>query len=69
MFKFINSNCFQPGLALAEWCSLHQPRLYNVDERRLVQFGVNFEFIRVARAYAYIEERVPRLDAARFTST
>jgi hypothetical protein len=48
-----------PGLALAEWCSIQQPRQYNVDERRLVQFGIHFDFIRIVRTYACFEERIP----------
>ncbi|KAI6183534.1 hypothetical protein M3Y97_00499100 [Aphelenchoides bicaudatus] len=54
-----------PGRTLAEWCDEHQPREnYNIDERRFIQFGVYFDFIRVAKAYAYLEEHVPNVEGS-----
>uniref|UniRef100_A0A183DD14 DNA primase n=1 Tax=Gongylonema pulchrum TaxID=637853 RepID=A0A183DD14_9BILA len=34
------------GMTMKEWCERMVPRQYNVDERRLVQFGICHGFVR-----------------------
>lgn len=39
------------GMAMKEWCERMSPRQYNVDERRLIQFGMFHGFIRKLSVY------------------
>ncbi|VDK64780.1 unnamed protein product [Cylicostephanus goldi] len=39
------------GITLREWCDTMMPRRYNVDERRLVQFGMHHQFLRKLSIY------------------
>uniref|UniRef100_A0A0M3IEX8 Nitrogen permease regulator 2 n=1 Tax=Ascaris lumbricoides TaxID=6252 RepID=A0A0M3IEX8_ASCLU len=39
------------GITMKEWCERLSPRQYNVDERRLIQFGVFHGFIRKLSIY------------------
>ncbi|VDM75363.1 unnamed protein product [Strongylus vulgaris] len=39
------------GVTLREWCDTMTPRRYNVDERRLVQFGMHHQFLRKLSIY------------------
>ncbi|KAI6197569.1 Nitrogen permease regulator 2-like protein [Aphelenchoides besseyi] len=48
-----------PGITFGSWCKEKEPRKYNIDERRFIQFGVHFDFVQVARPYAFTQERTP----------
>ncbi|VDO48825.1 unnamed protein product [Haemonchus placei] len=39
------------GVTLRDWCDRMAPRRYNVDERRLVQFGMHHQFLRKLSTY------------------
>ncbi|KAK6759530.1 hypothetical protein RB195_021237 [Necator americanus] len=39
------------GMTLRDWCDAMTPRRYNVDERRLVQFGMHHHFLRKLSIY------------------
>ncbi|KAK5973725.1 DNA-directed RNA polymerase subunit [Trichostrongylus colubriformis] len=39
------------GSTLRDWCDAMSPRRYNVDERRLVQFGMHHQFLRKLSTY------------------
>ncbi|KAK6038120.1 hypothetical protein COOONC_24377 [Cooperia oncophora] len=39
------------GVTLRDWCDTMAPRRYNVDERRLVQFGMHHQFLRKLSTY------------------
>ncbi|KHJ89336.1 nitrogen permease regulator 2 [Oesophagostomum dentatum] len=39
------------GITLREWCETMSPRRYNVDERRLIQFGMHHQFLRKLSIY------------------
>ncbi|KAL6725078.1 hypothetical protein Aduo_019896 [Ancylostoma duodenale] len=39
------------GVTLRDWCDTMTPRRYNVDERRLVQFGMHHQFLRKLSIY------------------
>lgn len=39
------------GMTLKDWCLRVQPKQYNVDERKLVQFGIYYGFVRKLLVY------------------
>ncbi|KAJ1355215.1 hypothetical protein KIN20_012538 [Parelaphostrongylus tenuis] len=39
------------GVTMRDWCESMVPRRYNVDERRMVQFGMHHHFLRKLSIY------------------
>uniref|UniRef100_A0A914E6J6 Uncharacterized protein n=1 Tax=Acrobeloides nanus TaxID=290746 RepID=A0A914E6J6_9BILA len=39
------------GMKLKDWCLRMQPRQFNVDERKLIQFGIFYGFVRKLSIY------------------
>uniref|UniRef100_A0A1I7XA16 Nitrogen permease regulator 2 n=1 Tax=Heterorhabditis bacteriophora TaxID=37862 RepID=A0A1I7XA16_HETBA len=39
------------GISLRDWCENERPRRFNVDERRLIQFGMHHQFLRKLSVY------------------
>jgi hypothetical protein len=42
---------FQRGWTLADWAIRMQPHQLNIDERKLVQFGIFYGFVRKLNIY------------------
>lgn len=38
-------------MTLKDWCLRVQPKQYNVDERKLIQFGIYYGFVRKLLIY------------------
>ncbi|KJH42573.1 maleylacetoacetate isomerase [Dictyocaulus viviparus] len=45
---FMSLKC---GITMRDWCESMVPRRYNVDERRMVQFGMHHQFLRKLSTY------------------
>ncbi|CAD5229443.1 unnamed protein product [Bursaphelenchus okinawaensis] len=45
-----------PNMDMQNWFRVHCPADYNIDERRFIQFGVHYNFIKVLKVYPQAED-------------
>ena len=46
IFSIFKTNDLQCGVSMHDWVIEQNPSQFNIDERRLVQFGMHYKFLR-----------------------